>query len=179
MVGSLTLLVTRMYRIGDRIQIKGVYGLVMDIGFFRTVLMKLDRESGDHPGGEIITIPNGILFREMITNTSRDLSISGDEIRITLPFTADLQNARKVLLDVVHRHTGEIQVQAAREIENLGHKKYLPSFETKPTIYLHMDDYQVLMVLKYFTSSSRRSEIKSEIVEEISRLIPGITKIDQ
>ncbi|MCU0629926.1 MAG: mechanosensitive ion channel family protein [Methanoregulaceae archaeon] len=179
MVGSLTLLVTRMYRIGDRIQIKGVYGLVMDIGFFRTVLMQLDRESGDHPGGEIITIPNGILFRELITNTSRDLSISGDEIRITLPFTADLQNARKVLLDVVHRHTGGIQAQAAREIEELGHKKYLPPIETKPTIYLHMDDYQVLMVLKYFTSSSRRSLIKSEIVEEISRLIPGITKIDQ
>ncbi len=117
MVGSLTLLVTRMYRIGDRIQIKGVYGLVMDIGFFRTTMMQLDRESGDHPSGQIVTVPNGILFREVVMNTSRDLSVAGDEIRITLPFSADLPHARAVLLEVVHRHTREIQVQAAKEIE--------------------------------------------------------------
>lgn len=179
MVGSLTLLVTRMYRIGDRIQIKGVYGLVMDIGFFRTTMMQLDRESGDHPSGQIVTVPNGILFREVVMNTSRDLSVAGDEIRITLPFSADLPHARAVLLEVVHRHTREIQVQAAKEIEQLGDKKFLPSYETSPGVYLHIDDYKVLMVLKYFTSSTRRSEIKGLIIEEISRLIPEITKIDQ
>ena len=178
-VGSLTLLITRMYRIGDRIQIKGVYGIVMDIGIFRTTLMQLDKESGDHPRGEIITIPNGVLFREMITNTSRDLSVTGDEIRITLPFSADLQNARKLVLEVVNKHTCEIQQKAAKEIELLGDKKYLPAFGTQPTVYLHIDEYQVLMVVKYFTESDRRSEIKGRIVEEISGLIPGITKIDQ
>ncbi|MCX6699676.1 MAG: mechanosensitive ion channel [Methanomicrobiales archaeon] len=178
-VGSLTLLTTRMYRIGDRIQIKGVYGIVMDIGIFRTTLMQLDKESGDHPRGEIVTMPNGVLFREMITNTSRDLSVTGDEIRISLPFSADLQNARKLVLEVVHKHTIEIQEQAAKEIEKLGDKKYLPAFGTQPTVYFHVDKYQVLMVVKYFTDSCRRSEIKSRLVEEISSLIPGITKIDQ
>lgn len=178
-VGSLTLLTTRMYRIGDRIQIRGVYGIVMDIGIFRTTLMQLDKESGDHPRGEIVTMPNGVLFREMITNTSRDLSVTGDEIRISLPFSADLQNARKLVLDVVHKHTIEIQEQAAKEIEKLGDKKYLPAFGTQPTVYFHIDEYQVLMVVKYFTDSCRRSEIKSRLVEEISGLIPGIKKIDQ
>ena len=178
-VGSLTLLTTRMYRIGDRIQIRGVYGIVMDIGIFRTTLMQLDKESGDHPRGEIVTMPNGVLFREMITNTRRDLSVTGDEIRITLPFSADLQNARKLVLDVVHKHTIEIQEQAAKEIEKLGDKKYLPAFGTQPTVYFHIDEYQVLMVVKYFTDSCRRSEIKSLLVEEISGLIPGIKKIDQ
>lgn len=179
MVGSLTLLITRMYRIGDRIQIKGVYGIVMDIGIFRTTLMQLDKESGDHPVGEIITLPNGILFREMVTNTSRELSVTGDELRITLPFSVDLQNARALVLDVVQKQTCEIQKQAEKEIEKLGDKKYLPAFGTHPTVYFHIDEYQVLMVVKYFTESRSRSEIKSRIVEEISRLIPGITKIDQ
>jgi small-conductance mechanosensitive channel len=179
MVGSLTLLITRMYRIGDRIQIKGVYGLVMDIGFFRTTLMQLDRESGDHPTGEIVTVPNGILFREVAMNTSRHLSVTGDEIRITLPFSADLTHAQAVLLEVVHKHTRDIQAQAAKEIEQLGDRKFLPSYETSPSVYLHIDDYQVLMVVKYFTSSARRSEIKGRIIEELCHLVPEITKIDQ
>ena len=90
-----------------------------------------------------------------------------------------MQNARKLVLDVVHKHTIEIQEQAAKEIEKLGDKKYLPAFGTQPTVYFHIDEYQVLMVVKYFTDSCRRSEIKSRLVEEISGLIPGIKKIDQ
>jgi small-conductance mechanosensitive channel len=179
MVGTLILLVTRMFRIGDRIEIKGVYGIVMDIGFFRTTLMKLDQESGDHPSGKITTIPNGILFRELVTNTSYDLSFTDDEIRITLPFSVDIQKTRALLHDIVQKYTCEVQQQAVKEIEKLGDKKYLPAFRMEPTVFVHIDKYQILMVVKFFTESRRRSDIKNQIVEEISRIIPGITKVDQ
>jgi small-conductance mechanosensitive channel len=141
--------------------------------------MKLDEESGDHPSGKITTLPNGILFREMVTNTSRDLSFTEDEIRITLPFSADIQKTRALLLDIVQEHTRDIQHQAEQEIERLGDKKFLPSFGTEPTVFVHIDKHQILMVVKYYTESRRRSEIKNQIVEEISRLIPGITGVDR
>lgn len=80
-VSSLTLLMTGEYRIGDRIRIRNIFGFVMDISILRTTLMELDRESGDSPTGEIVTIPNGILFREVVINTTRHLSIVTDEIR--------------------------------------------------------------------------------------------------
>lgn len=179
LVGSLILLVTRMYRIGDRIHVKGVYGTVMDIGVFRTTLMKLDEESGDHPTGQITTIPNGILFRETITNTSRELSFMGDEIRITLPFSANMPKTRALLLDIVKRHTLEIQDKAAREIERMSDRKYLPEFGTEPTVFVHLDKHQILMVVKYYTESAKRAEIKNGIVEEISQLIPEILEVEQ
>jgi len=177
--GSLVVLVTRMFRIGDRIQVKGIYGIVMDIGIFRTTVMQLDKESGDHPLGEIITIPNGILFREMINNTSRHLSVTVDEIRIALPFSVDLQKARALVLGAIEKNTHGMDTQVEREIENLGNRKFLPEFGTAPTIYFHIDDYQVLMVAKYFTDSKRKAEIKSQIVEEISARIPGVTTSGQ
>ncbi|OPY42775.1 MAG: mechanosensitive channel MscS [Methanoregulaceae archaeon PtaU1.Bin066] len=179
MVGSLVLLVTRMYRIGDRIHIKGVYGTVMDIGIFRTTLMRLDEESGDHPSGQITTIPNGILFRETVTNTSRDLSFTGDEIRITLPFSADIDKTRMLLLGIVQKHTMEVQEKAMAEIEQLSDRKFLPSFATEPTVFVHLDRHQVLMVVKYYTETRRRSEIKNQIVGEISRVIPGVLDVQR
>ncbi|OPY41514.1 MAG: mechanosensitive channel MscS [Methanoregulaceae archaeon PtaU1.Bin222] len=179
MVGSLVLLVTRLYRIGDRIHVKGVYGTVMDVGFFRTTLMKLDEESGDHATGQIVTVPNGILFRETITNTSRELSFMGDEIRITLPFSADIQRIRALLVDIVHRHTVEIQGKAAREIEQLGDRKFMPEIGTEPSVFVHIDKHQILMVVKYYTESSRRAEIKNSIVEDISRAVPGILEVER
>jgi small-conductance mechanosensitive channel len=177
MVGSLMLLVTRMYKIGDRIQIRGIYGIVMDIGVFRTSLMKLDEEFGDHPSGNITTIPNGILFREMVTNTSRDLSFSADEIKLALPFSVDIEKTRILLLGIVQEHTREVQDRVVQEMDKLGDKKYLPDFKTEPSVFVHIDKYQILMVVKYFTDSARRSEIKNRVVEEISRQIPGITEV--
>lgn len=178
-VGSLVLLITRLYRIGDRIHVRGVYGTVMDIGFFRTTLMKLDEEAGDHATGQIVTVPNGILFRETITNASRELSFMGDEIRITLPFSADIQKVRALLVDVVHRHTVKIQEKAAREIEQYSDRKFLPEIGTEPTVFVHLDKHQILMVVKYYTDSSRRAEIKNAIVEEISRTVPGILEVER
>lgn len=178
-VGSLLVLVSRMFRIGDRITIKGVYGLVMDIGAFRTTLMTLDEESGDHPSGKITTIPNGILFREMITNTSHQFSFTEDEIQITLPFTADIEKARALIVGIVREHTRDIGQQAAREIRSVSDKKYLPVFDTEPTVFIHIDRHQVLMVVKYYSESKKRAEIKNGIVEEISRRIPDITDVSR
>jgi small-conductance mechanosensitive channel len=176
-VGSLMLLITGVYRIGDRIRMRGVYGLVMDIGFFRTTLMELDHEAGDRPTGEIITVPNGILFREMVTNTSRHLSVISDEIRITLPFTADLERARGIVSEVIGRHTAEIESRATREIEDLGEKKFLPSFETRPVINLLVSDRGIVLIVKYITASEERAAIKTRIVEDLSQHLPGILEI--
>jgi small-conductance mechanosensitive channel len=179
LVGSLMLLVTRMYTIGDRIHIRGMYGVVLDIGVFRTSLMKLDEESGDHPSGNITTLPNGILFREVVTNTSRDLSFTSDELKITLPFTVDIQKTRELILGIVDRHTRDVQEQAEREVERLSKKKHLPDFTTKPSLSVHIDRHQILVVVKYYTDPRRRAEIKNEVVGEISQVIPGIIEVER
>jgi small-conductance mechanosensitive channel len=176
-VGSLTLLITGIYRIGDRIRLRGVYGLVMDIGIFRTTLMELDHESGDRPTGEIITIPNGILFRETVTNTSRHISVISDEIRITLPFSADLMKARSALEETITRHTSEIRLRADREIGELSERKFLTGFETRPTINLLLSDWGIVLIAKYITVAEDRAAIKTRIVEDLSRHMPGIMEI--
>ena len=179
MVGSLMVLVTGIFRIGDRIRIKGVYGLVMDIGIFRTTLMELDPEAGDHPTGEIVTVPNGIIFKENVTNTSRHLSVVTDEIRITLPFSADLEKARDLLVSTIRKHTPEIESRAADEISKLSEKKFLHSFELEPTVNLQLSDNGIVFILKYFTTSKDRAAIKTAIIREVSALIPEIKDIGE
>ena len=174
MVGSLMVLVTGIFRIGDRIHVRGVYGLVMDIGIFRTTLMELDPEAGDHPTGEIVTIPNGIIFKENVTNTSRHLSVVTDEIRITLPFSADLEKARDVLTGAIRKHTPEIESRAADEIGKLSEKKFLHSFGVEPVVNLQLSDNGIIFILKYFTTSKDRAAVKTAIIRDVSARIPEI-----
>jgi hypothetical protein len=46
-------------------------------------------------------------------------------------------------------------------------------------VFIPIDKHQVLMVMKYYTDSCRRSETQNRIVEEISRVIPEITDVDR
>lgn len=177
MIGSLMILVTGIYRIGDRIRVRNVYGLVMDIGIFRTTLMELDSEGVDRQVGEIVTLPNGILFREMVTNTTRQISVISDEIRITLPFGADLGKAREVVNEVIRKHTAGIEQQAAQEINSLRERKFLSGFDTKPIINLQWSDYGVVLVVTYITASGNRAAVKTEIIGELSKRLPGIVDI--
>lgn len=177
MVGSLMVLVTGIFRIGDRIRIRGVYGLVMDIGIFRTSLLQLDQQAGDHPTGEIVTIPNGIIFKENVTNTTRHLSIIRDEIQITLPYSADLENARDVLVGTIQKHTREIETRAAEEINNLSKGKFQHSFEVKPIVNMQLSDHGIIFILNFFTTSEDRLAIKTAIITDISSRLPGITEI--
>jgi small-conductance mechanosensitive channel len=170
-MGSLSLLFTGVYRIGDHIRIRNVYGLVMDIGTFRTTLMELDRDAGDRPTGEIITIPNGILFRELVTNTSRHLSVLTDEIRVTVPYTSDLKQVQERLIAITRAHTRNIEDKASEELGNLSAKKYMPYLETKPEINMQLSDWSVLVILKYVTTSKDRSAIKTAIAGELSKFI--------
>ena len=179
MIGSLMVLVTGIFRIGDKIQIRGVYGLVMDIGIFRTTLMQLDPEAGDHPTGEIVTIPNGIIFKENVTNTSRHLSVVTDEIRITLPFSADLEKARDVLTGAIQKHNPEIEKYAADEIGRLSGGKNLHSLEVEPTVNLQLSDNGTVFILKYFTTSKDRAAIKNAIIRDVSAIMPEIKNIDE
>ncbi|WP_084600662.1 mechanosensitive ion channel family protein [Methanolacinia paynteri] len=173
-IGSLMVLVTGIFRIGDKIQIRGVYGLVMDIGIFRTTMMQLDPESGDHPTGEIVTIPNGIIFKENVTNTSRHLSVVTDEIRITLPFSADLEKARDLLIGAVQKHNPEIEKCAADEIGRLSGGKNLHSIEVEPIVNLQLSDNGIIFILKYFTTSKDRAAIKTAIIRDVSVMMPEI-----
>jgi small-conductance mechanosensitive channel len=175
-VGSLMLLFTGIYRIGDNIRVKGVYGLVMDIGVFRTILMELDHDSGDRPTGEVVTIPNGILFRETVTNTTRHLSVITDEIRLTIPFDVDLENARHTLVSIIHKHTEGFENKAREELKKLGEKKYLPVLDTGPACHLELSERGTVVTVSYLTSAKDRSLVKTRIIEEISRNIPGIMK---
>lgn len=174
-IGSLMLLMTGTYRIGDHVRVRGgVYGLVMDIGILRTTLMVLDEDAGDRPVGEIVTVPNGILFREVVTNTSRQISVISDEIRITVPFNADLVQARAIVNDVITRHTAGIETRAAEEIKSLRRRKFLAGFETKPTVNLQLSDYGIVLVVTYITASAERAAIKSAIIEDVSKRLQGI-----
>lgn len=81
-VAGLTIIFTKPYRIGEYIELLGVYGEVIRIELFSTVLR--------HPDRSLVTIPNRRIVGEILHNygTTRQLSLDVD-----IAYSSDLARA--------------------------------------------------------------------------------------
>ena len=91
--GGVLILMFRPFRIGDWIEAQGVSGTVDSIQIFHTVL-----RTGDN---KTVIMPNGSLSNGIITNTNRQPTRKV-VFDVGVDYEADLQVARKVLLDLAN-----------------------------------------------------------------------------
>jgi small-conductance mechanosensitive channel len=76
-------------RVGDRVQIGGVTGEVVDIGLVRFNLMELGSDGIDTPSGRVVAFPNSVVFQ---SNAGLFKQVSGTNFvwhEITLTLSAD------------------------------------------------------------------------------------------
>lgn len=92
----------RSYLVGDRIQIKGFRGDVVEISYLDTSILEC---SGDYLGndrlsGRIIRFPNSLILREQIINYSGpQVPFIWNETHIQVAYTSDLQFVEDCLLE--------------------------------------------------------------------------------
>ena len=83
--GWLTVLFGRFYRAGDRVQLGGIVGDIIDIGVLRTTVMECGEwVKGNNHTGRIVSIANGFVFKESVFNYSADFPFLWDEIRVSV-----------------------------------------------------------------------------------------------
>lgn len=93
--GGIMILVLRPFRVGDFIDVAGKSGTVTDIGIFYTTLTT--------PDNKVITIPNGTVMANDITNVS-----TNDTRRVDLVFNVaygtDVDKVKNILLEEAGKH---------------------------------------------------------------------------
>lgn len=76
--GWVTILTGRPFTIGDRIEIGGIRGDVVDISVLRTTLMEIGNWlGGDHNTGRIVTVSNAFIFKEPLSTIPAICTTSG------------------------------------------------------------------------------------------------------
>lgn len=95
------LIFRRSYMVGDRIQIKGFRGDVVEIGYLDTLILECsgDYLVNDQKSGRVIRFPNSLVLREEVINYSGpDIPFIWNETPIQVSYTSDLQFVEKCLL---------------------------------------------------------------------------------
>ncbi len=172
-VGGIIIALTSIYKIGDRVEVGGTFGDIMDIGILNTTMMELKGwVDAEQPTGRLIIMPNSIVMSGSIYNYTKDHNFIWDEIRVPLTYESDWKTAINNFLDIVKSETEEMTKQAEIEVERLGEKYYLPKKVTDPAVYVKLTDNWVELGIRYVTDTKTRrilsDVLNRKILEDVA-----------
>ncbi len=149
------------YSVGDRIQLGGIKGDVIDIGVLRTTLAELGQwVNGDLYNGRMVRVANSFVFKEPVVNYSGDFPFLWDEIYIPIRFGSDLEAARALLQEVADEICGEYAKESARVWERMQKRYPLEDAATAPSITFVFDQNWVTFTIRYSVRFDRRRSTK-------------------
>jgi small-conductance mechanosensitive channel len=170
--GWLSIIFGRPFSLGDRIETGGIHGDVVDISVLRTSLMETGNWLGGMQStGRIVTLSNAFIFKEPLFNYSRDLMVVWDEVRASIPYSADWQRAKALMVGVID---GNAEYQAliplAREQQEAIRRRIVAADSPlEPRAYTKMADSWIELGVVYPVAYNRRRGFRSIITEDILR----------
>ncbi|MBT8090441.1 MAG: mechanosensitive ion channel family protein [Gammaproteobacteria bacterium] len=170
--GWISLSVGRMYDVGDRVQLSGIKGDVIDIGVLRTTLMECGGWiAGDQYSGRIVRIGNSSIFKEPVFNYSSDFPFLWDEITVPIRFGSDYEAARASFLQVLKDLTGEHASRLEGDWRKMTDKYLIENAQLQPMVTLKITDNWVEFVLRYVVDYKKRRSTKDRISSRILEVI--------
>src|SRR5271154_2514223 len=161
---------------GDRVQIGGVTGDVIDIGLVKLSLMELGG-TGTHrePTGRVAVFSNAIVFQPSgnFFKQAPGTSFVWNEVRLTLAPDVDYRLAEKRLLDAVDEVFARYRDRVMRDYRHLERDLNVMLDTPKPQSRLHLSQAGLEIVIRYpaetYSAPQITDEISRRVLDAINR----------
>ncbi|GAB4167898.1 MAG: hypothetical protein OHK0024_03090 [Thalassobaculales bacterium] len=170
--GWVTLSFGQLYTVGDRVQLGGIKGDVIDIGVLRTTLMEIGEwVKGDQYNGRIVRIANSFVFKEPVYNYSADFPFVWDEITIPIKYGSDHQLARKIIREAADSTVSEYTAYAYETWQKMLSRYAIEEASVEPSVLLMANDNWMEFTLRYVVDFKKRRSTKDLL---FTRILDGI-----
>lgn len=162
------------YKTGDRIQLGGIRGDVIDIGILRTTVMECGGwVNGDLYNGRIVRIANSFVFKEPVFNYSVDFPFLWDEIIIPVKYESDQKLTREILQRVVYEIIGDYAVNSKAVWKKMVEKYKIEEAKVEPMVTMIANDNWMEFTIRYVVDCKARRNTKdllfTRILEEFDK----------
>lgn len=172
--GWVAVSIGNFYAPGDRVQLGGIKGDVIDVSILRTTLMEVGEwVAGDLYTGRIVRVANSFVFKEPVFNYSGDFPFLWDEITLPVRYGSDWVLARTMLRRIVD----EVLVGYAEEVRDswatMVRQYRVEDANVEPMITLRATDNWIEFTVRYVVDYRKRRWMKdhlfTRILEEIDK----------
>jgi len=170
--GSFYIFLVKVYKPGDRIEINGIKGDVIDIDSIYTTMMEIGEWiSSDNYSGRIVKLSNAFVFKGPVYNYSQDFPFVWDEFNLPIRYGSDIELAKSIVISVAQKHLAEYVQESMSEWKSVVEKYYIEDAQVDPTLAITMTDNWVQFNLRYIVDYKKRRITKHALNEEIGRKI--------
>src|SRR5580700_2039349 len=173
LAGAFAIGFSKLYMVGDRVQIGDTRGDVIDIGLLRTTLMETGNwVSKDMYNGRLVRIPNSAVLKGPIFNYSQGFPFIWDEIKVVLTTSSNCELARNMLTRVAKEVIGDYLAEAQISWNAVSdyYETINPSLE--PAITLVVNGGKLEFGVSYIVDYTKRSAVEdhlfTKIVQEVA-----------
>jgi small-conductance mechanosensitive channel len=170
--GSFYIFFVRVYKPGDRIEINGIKGDVIDIDSIYTTMMEIGEwVSTDNYSGRIVKLSNAFVFKGPVYNYSQDFPFVWDEFNLPIRYGSDLELAKEIVISVAQEHLSEYVKASISDWKDVVAKYYIEDAQVDPTLAITMTDNWIQFNLRYIVDYKKRRYTKHILNEEIGKSI--------
>jgi len=157
-------------RVGDRVQVSGITGDVVDIGLVRLHLMEVTGGTSPRPTGRVVVFSNSVVFQagSGLFKPIPGTSFLWHEITLTLSPESNYLNVEKRLLEAVNKvyseYRDEMEVQR-RNMQRAMHT--IRSISLAPESRLRLAPSGLEVAIRYAVNLDNASEIDDRVTREL------------
>jgi small-conductance mechanosensitive channel len=169
--GSFYIFFVKVYKPGDRIEINGIKGDVIDIDSIYTTMMEIGEWiSSDNYSGRIVKLSNAFVFKGPVNNYSQDFPFVWDEFNLPIRYGSDLELAKSIVISVAQKHLTSYVQDSIAEWKGVVEKYYIEDAQVDPTLAITLTDNWIQLNLRYIVDYKKRRYTKHLLNEEIGLL---------
>jgi small-conductance mechanosensitive channel len=170
--GSFYIFLVKVYKPGDRIEINGIKGDVIDIDSIYTTMMEIGEwVSSDNYTGRIVKLSNAFVFKGPVYNYSQDFPFLWDEINLPIRHGSDIELAKKIIIEVAQVHLTVFAKNSLEEWQSIVNKYYIEDAQVEPSLAITLTDNWVQFNLRFIVDYKKRRVTKNLLHEEIGKRI--------
>ena len=170
--GSFYIFFVRVYKPGDRIEINGIKGDVIDIDSIYTTMMEIGQwVSSDNYSGRIVKLSNAFVFKGPVYNYSQDFPFVWDEFNLPIRYGSDLDLAKSIVMDSAKEILSEYVSGSINEWKRVVEKYYIEDAQVDPSLAISMTDNWIQFNLRYIVDYKKRRNTKHLLNELIGQRI--------
>jgi small-conductance mechanosensitive channel len=172
LAGSFHIFLVGVYKPGDRIEINGIKGDVIDVDSIYTTMMEIGQwVSSDNYTGRIVKISNAFVFKGPVYNYSRDFPFVWDEFNLPIRYGSDMDLAKEIVVRVATEELSEYVARSVSEWKRVVAKYYIEDAVVEPTLAITLTDNWAQFNLRYIVDYKKRRYTKNLLHERIGKEI--------
>lgn len=161
----------RIFRVGDRIEMDGVSGDVIDISLLKTRVMEIgDRDGsswveGRQYTGRVVAISNKATFTSPVFNYSGLFEYIWEELHVAIPHHGEWTLAARILREEAHDSS---DYDGAREaMDDVRRRFPVPATEVEPRVFVAADEDYMRLAARFVVPIRSARSVRDDLTRRV------------